>query len=196
MTTTFTNLKRTWNRWEDGDVRWTPYLIWIGLLSIVAIIALGPEMKLGFTQRFFRAGIWTVLGIAAAGYAGHKLDQYYSRVQDGRGLGIFMFAVAALYFAALIGPHIAIKLDREAGIPDQNVYFNNGKVQNAWDSKKKNYYFRTFDISTEDSLYIVTYGEEPGYNVRWQSVINTNGAKPSTAPRANEDWQRPAPKNK
>lgn len=186
--------KTTFFKWDDGDVRWTPFLIIILIGAIVGVATIGRHMWFGLTEKFMNRGIWTVLGLGASAYLARWIDKKYSRDLDLTGLKSWMFVLLILFYGGLLGPYVGLREDRVAGIPDYKVYHANGKVANAWDSSNEDFYFKTYKVSPEDSIYIVTYGEEPGYNWNWRSVIQAGDAVPSTAPRANEDtWRKPKP---
>lgn len=185
--------KKTFFRDEEGDIRWTFLLVWVGIVTIVCMLLIGPEFAYGFKERFFRTTIWTILCIAAAIYIGFRLDKHLEKERDARGTNKILILIALLYFGGLVGPYVGVKIDREFGIPDATVYYNNGKVINASDPSKDNFYFHTFKVSGADSVYISQHGEEPGYNWIWRSYIQGDPAKISNKPRANEQWVRPAP---
>lgn len=163
------------------------------LVTLIGFLFLLPEISTSFTERFWRSGIWQIVGPLAGVFVWYKTMQKYNREQDSRGLNKNLFLGALLFWAGLFGPNVGFKEDRKASIPDNAVYYFNGKVQNATDSTKKNYYFKEFQLNSEDSAYVVEHGEEPGYNVNWRSVL-TDSTK-SKAPRADEEWKRPITKN-
>lgn len=195
--TTYTTRKRTFSRWEDGDMRWTPFLLWFGALTLLGIIMLAPEIQYCLTHRFWNSGIWMVLGTAACAVIGWRVDVYYRDNQDSTGLNYVLFVAVAGFWGPLFGISSTLRLDREGGIPDVSVYYSNGRIKNATDPSKANYYFNMFNVTGADSVYITQYGEEPGYNWIWRSVVGDEKGKTpkSHAPRADEDtWQRPLPR--
>jgi len=177
---------------KDGEVRIRTHAIWFAILTVVGIVSLAPEIGTSFAERFWRSGIWQVLGPAAAIFIWVKTQKKYDESQDGRGLWKGLALGALLFWGGLFGPNVGFKEDRKAGIPDNAVYHANGKVRNATDSTKKDYYFDEFTLNAVDSVYVVQYGEEPGYNINWRNAATDS----STAPRANEEWQLPVTKNK
>lgn len=179
--------------YKDGDLRWRTLLLVFLAFTVFGIFYLAPEIGASFAHRFWRSGIFQILGPAAAIYVWVKTKQKYDREQDARGLHKPLLLGAVLFWAGLFGPNTGFKEDRKAGIPDTAVYYFNGKVKNATDSSAYNYYFKHFKVNAEDSTYIVTYGEEPGYNWRWRSVV---GDKPGDSPKSNnprsdEEWAGP-----
>jgi hypothetical protein len=167
---------------KSGDPKWAPY--WIGVLVffIIALLFLGGDAGLAF-KRFFRAGLWMILGPAAGGYFLYNRIMNYKTRQEFKN---WYFALAVgLSAIGLLGPLVSIRADRASNIPDEEVLFYNGKVINAWYADKPNYYFRYYELSPEDSLYVVTFSEEPGLNIR-HAFWNCDTCPRSTAPRANE----------
>ena len=183
--------------YKDGEYRWRTLLLWFSLLTLVGIFALGPEIGTSFAERFWRSGIFQILGPVAGIAVWLKTKKVYDEKQDATGLWKGLALGVVLFWGGLFGPNVGFKEDRKASIPDNPVYYFNGKVQNATDSTKKNYYFNEFKLNAEDSTYVVQYGEEPGYNWNWRSVVgDEEGKSPkSTAPRANEEWERPVTRN-
>lgn len=184
--------------YKDGEPRWRTLAILFALVTLVGVLALAPEIGTSFAERFWRSGIWQILGPAAGVFVWYKAKQKYDREQDARGLNKLLALGVVLFWGGLFGPNVGFKEDRKASIPDNAVYYFNGKVQNATDSTKKNYYFDEFKLNPVDSAYVVQYGEEPGYNWNWRSVVGdtADGKSPkSSAPRADEEWKRPVTKN-
>lgn len=179
--------------YKDGEFRWRLLLIWFSVLTLIGIFALAPEIGTSFAERFWRSGIFQILGPAAGIYVWIKTKQYYDKEQDARNVWKGLAAGVLLFWGGLFGPNVGFKEDRKASIPDNPVYYFNGRVQNATDPSKKNYYFDEFKLNPVDSAYVVQYGEEPGYNWNWRSVV-TDSTK-SKAPRANEEWKRPVTRN-
>ena len=183
----------------DGELKWFALLLVFIVPTVVGISLLGPEIVTSFTERFWRSGIWQIVGPLAGIAVWIAATKYYAKKQDSvTGVMRSLAFGVILFWGGLFGPNVGFKHDREASIPDNQVYYFNGKVQNTTDVSKKNYYFKEFQLNSVDSEYVVTYGEEPGRNINWQSVL---GDKPgdyaplSKAPRANENWKRPVTKN-
>lgn len=173
----------------NGEPRWLPLLTWFSILTIIGIISLSSEIGTSFAERFLKSGIFMILGPAAGIAFWIYTMKAYEKEQDGRPFKRNFIIGAALFWSGLFGPNVGFKEDRKASIPDNPVYYFNGKVQNATDPSKKNYYFDEFKLNPVDSAYVVQWGEEPGYN-------NHNGYKlKGNGPRADEDWQRPVSKN-
>jgi hypothetical protein len=170
---------------KDGSPRWTPY--WVGVLValVFALICLNGEIGLAF-HRFFRAGVWMILGLAAGGYYLYSRFKAYENEQDVGKFGMhhFFFGLA-LVFIGVLGPLVGFKADRASNIPDEAVLHYNGHVINCCDPKGKNYYFKYYELSPADSLYVVTYNEEPGVNIH-HAAFNCDTCTRSVNPRANE----------
>lgn len=179
--------------YKDGDLRWRTLLLLFSLFTLVGVIFLLPEIKTSFVERFGRSGIFQILGPAGAVYVWRRAKKKYEKEFDSNSIWPALVFGVLLFWGGLFGPNVGFKGDREASIPDNFVYYFNGKVQNTTDATKKNYYFKEFKLSPADSAYVVQYGEEPGYNWNWRSVL-TDSTK-SKAPRANEEWKRPVTKN-
>jgi len=179
--------------YKNGEPRWRTLLVWFVLVTIVGIAFLAPEIVSSFAHRFWRSGLFQILGPAAGIYVWLKAKKKYDQSQDARGIGNLLILGAGLFWAGLFGPNVGFKEDRKAGIPDTAVYYFNGKVKNATDSTQYNYYFNHFKVNAEDSAYIVKYGEEPGYNWVWRSVVGDKpGDSPKTHnPRSDEEWKGP-----
>jgi hypothetical protein len=163
------------------------------IATIIGIFFLAPEIGYSFIHRFGRAGIFQILGPALGIFLFVKGKKAYDKIQDGGKVLAYFIVGALLFWAGLFGPNVGFKLDREASIPDTAIYYSNGKVINAADSTKGDYYFKQISLSTEDSAYVVKYGEEPGYN-KTNSEVRNGDLPKSTAPRADEDWIRPVTK--
>lgn len=179
---------------KDGDFRFSLYAVIFSVLTVIGIIHLAPELGYSFIHRFFRAGLWQIIGPALGIYVWVKAKKYYDNVKvDGNQLWKYFALGVVLFWGGLFGPNVGFKVDRAASIPDTAIYYANGKVKNAVDSTKNDYYFKYVTLSPVDSVYVVKYGEEPGYNKTNSAVRNGTYPK-STAPRANEDWTRPITK--
>jgi hypothetical protein len=178
---------------EDGDQRWTGQLLAFLAITLFGMFQLWPEIVTNFSDRIWPQGVLTVVGIIAGFVAWVMATKQNNSEGGSKGVARLYYIGAALMWAGLFGTAVGLKQDRRQSIPDVNVYYFNGRVINATDSTQKNYYFKAFELNPVDSLYVVQYGEEPGRNKRWQSVIGDKpGDSPkSTAPRADEDWKRP-----
>ena len=154
---------------------------------------LGDTIAYNLSHRFWRAGVWGIVGPLAGIYCFYRA---YKESEDITNNGTATNKLIALGYAliliGLFAPSAILKSDRSSGIPDVQIYYGNGKVLNATDSTKDNYYFKTIPVHGIDSEYIVKYSEEPGYN-KTNSLVRFDTTLKSQAPRANEDWTRPAP---
>lgn len=170
-----------------GEPKWTPLLVWFSAIVIVGIAFLYPEILFNFTHRPFVASITLVL-VGVGVYLFYRAKRNYNVEADSskaiNSLGIGALAI----LIGLFGTTVGLKLNRESGIPDVSIYYSNGKVINVVDADEQNYYFNYVDLSAEDSVYVVEYAEEPGYN---NSNYIKAGNDSSSAPRANENWSRP-----
>lgn len=173
---------------KGGDVKWTYIAVITVIPLIIGIWILHSEIGYGIAHRFFRAGLWFFLGIAAFVFLLIKAVKYNENNADGKPAMNMIYIGWVLLFGGTLAPAIGLSGDREAGIPDARIHYANGRVLNYSDPSKETFYFKHVDVSSEDSLYILQYGEEPGYNENWSSV---NGFTPSNAPRAEEGWERP-----
>lgn len=178
---------------KDGDQRWTIQIVAALAITAFGVFRLWPEIVTNFSERIWPQGVLTILGILAGLFWIGVTNEQNKESGGSKGVARGYLIGVALIWAGLFGTTVGLKQDRKDSIPDNAVYYFNGKVQNATDSTKKNYYFKEFSLSPEDSTYVVTYGEEPGYN-KTNHVYVTDSTK-STAPRANEDWKRPVTKN-
>ena len=170
---------------KDGSPRWTPY--WVGVLValVFALICLNGEIGLAF-HRFFRAGLWMILGPAVGGWYLYSRFKAYEKEQDIGKFGMHHFFIGLLFiFVGALGPLVGFKADRASNIPDEAVLWYNGQVKNCCDPKEDAYYFKYYTLSSEDSLYVVTYNEEPGINIR-HAYFNCDTCTRSTNPRADE----------
>lgn len=177
---------------KDGELR----LGVLGLL-VLAITLFGasffiPEYSFIFSNSLVRSAL-LVIGIAVSIGILIKGLKKYDEGQDGSKIVSYLVVSLFLFGASVFGPVVGLRLDREASIPDVAIYWANGKVINATDSTKDNYYFKQIPLSGDDSVYVVKYGEEPGYN-KTNSQVRNGDLEKSTAPRADEDWTRPATK--
>lgn len=171
---------------------WKFLLIVFSALTAIGIWYLGPEIADSFKLRFFRSGLFQILGPALAAFVFYKTVKAVKAVKiDAKQVWKPLAFGAILFWGGLFGPNVGFREDKKASIPKVQVYYGNGKVKNATDASKADYYFNEFKVSAEDSVYIVWYGEEPGYNEIWKSYIGNDSTRKSTAPRANEDWKRP-----
>jgi hypothetical protein len=171
---------------------WKFLLIVFSVLTVLGILFLGPEIADSFSLRFFRSGIFQILGPALGAFIFYKTVKAVKADEiDAAKVWKPLALGTLLFWAGLFGPNVGFREDKKASIPKVQVYYGNGKVINATDSNKTNYYFNEFTLNSEDSVYVVTYGEEPGYNVVWKSFIGNDESLKSKAPRANEDWKRP-----
>jgi len=171
---------------------WKFLLIVFSVLTALGIWFLGPEILDSFKYRILRSGIFQVLGPVAAAFIFYKTVKAVKadKIEAKQVWKPLAFG-ALLFWGGLFGPNVGFREDKKASIPKVQVYYGNGKVINTTDSTQANYYFNEFTLNSEDSIYVVTYGEEPGYNVVWQSFIGNDESLKSKAPRANEDWKRP-----
>lgn len=171
---------------------WKFLLAAFAVLTALGILFLGPEIVDSFKLRFWRSGIFQILGPALGAFVIYKTVKAVKAVKlDGAQAWKPLVVGAILFWAGLFGPNVGFREDKKASIPKVSVYYGNGKVKNVNDSTQADYYFNEFTVSSSDSIYIVQYGEEPGYNVIWQSYIGNDSTLKSKAPRANEDWKRP-----
>lgn len=177
----------------NGEFRTAPLLAWFTVLTLIGIFALAPEIGYGFSHRFFRAGIFQILGPAAGVFLAYKGNQVYQRTHNGNTMMKYVGVGVLLFWSGLFGSAVALKSDRSSNIPDVAIYWANGKVKNATDASRVDYYFKHVTLSETDSLYVVQYGEEPGYN-KTNSAVRNGSYPKSDAPRADEDWKRPATK--
>lgn len=164
-----------------------------GIFFLAGSAFFGHEIAYNFAERFFRSGIWGVVGTAAllgAGYVFKK--KFVDKGNDSKGLPVLIAGFVALVAGFWI-PAVSLKSDRSSSIPDVSIYYNNGKVINVSDSSKDNFYFKQVHLSTPDSIYVVENGEEPGYN-KTNSGVRSRDLPKSDKPRANEDWTRPVTK--
>jgi len=178
----------------NGDTRWTPYLILFIVVTSVGVAFLWNEIVYDFAHRFLRSGIWHIIGPVVGSLLVYKTvqganDKTKTEWSQGKIAG-FMFAGLLVFWFGLFAPSASLKADRSSNIPDVSIYYGNGKVKNATDSSKQDYYFKHVKLNSTDSLYVVTYGEEPGYN-ETNSAVRYGQYPKSDAPRANEEWSRP-----
>src|SRR5688572_20282080 len=139
---------------ETGDFRTLPSIAWFGVLTVIGIVALGPEILYGFSDRFWRAGIFQLLGPIAGAVVAYKAISYYNKTQNAKGLLSYIGVGIVLFWAGLFGSAVGLKIDRSDSIPDVAIYWANGKVKNSTDSTKKDYYFDYVELSELDSLYV------------------------------------------
>lgn len=178
---------------DKGEFRTLPLVVVFSILTLIGIFSLAPEIGYGFSHRFFRAGIFQLLGPSVGVFLFYQANKKYKESGDGNKSIKYLLIGALLFWAGLFGSAVAQKLDRQASIPDVAIYYGNGKIKNAIEADRNDYYFKYIDLTVPDSLYVVEYGEEPGYN-KTNAGVRSGEYPKSIAPRADEDWQRPPTK--
>lgn len=180
----------------DGQLKFS-YLLALAIIFVgVAVPFFIPEIKTMFTERFIPSGLIAVGATALGAYVIKRSVDYYNNTEElGAGSIRGIMVGFIIFVAGFFGPIVTLKTDRSLSIPDNNVYYSNGRVRNATDSTKRDYYFKEFSLSPVDSIYVVENGEEPGRNKNNAIVRLSPDSLKSKAPRANEDWQRPKTKN-
>lgn len=164
-----------------------------GIFFVAGSAFFGHEIAYNFAERFFRSGIWGILGSVGAIAAGYFFKKnFIDKGNDSKGLPLLIVGFVSLVSGFWI-PAVSLKADRSSNIPDVSIYYNNGKVINATDPTKTDFYFKQVHLSAPDSIYVVENGEEPGYNKTNSGVRNGDLPK-SDKSRADEDWTRPATK--
>lgn len=174
---------------SDGSAKISLFILIFVLGAIGLTIGLGNEVAYNFSNNFFTAGVWGVLGVTAGYFLAKYTLQWFKTDKISSTLMSFLlFLSSAIALGSVFGPADTLASNRGSGIPDEMAYYVNGKV------KDLKIYFSEFTLNPIDSIYVVTYGEEPGYNKTESNV--RNGSWPaSAAPRANEDWTRPLQNN-
>lgn len=175
----------------DGTAKYGVAGLVFAAFTALGVAFLGKAVGYEISHRFFVSGLIAIVGPLLAIGITYLAFKKYQTSQDGISLMKAIGFSAILFWATLFGPATTLQADRSSNIPDTSIYYNNGKVLNATDSSKQSYYFKHVKLNEVDSAYIVQYNEEPGYNVNRSDVRNGTLPK-STAPRANEDWTRPA----
>jgi hypothetical protein len=145
----------------DGTYKYSIVLAIVAAITVGIVALLHNEFAYNFTHRFWRAGIWQIVGPIIGSIFGYIFYKKYSDDKGSfQGLATQILAVF-IYFSTLIAPATALRSNREQGIPDVNLWITKGKPINVTDSTKSNYFFNYYTLSPEDSVHTVLYGEVP-----------------------------------
>lgn len=177
---------------KHGDLRWSPLWVILVIYILIGLVLMKPDLGVAFGPHFWRAGLWIILCPAVGAYLYYRIKKQYDNDQTARGLNTKLFAVTAIVLSGIFGSLTAIKNDQAGGITDVLVVYANGQVVNATDPTERNWYFNYFRPNAVDSLYIVTYNEEPGINHTGYVTDSTRSLKP----RADDYWTRPPSQKK
>lgn len=173
---------------EDGSPKFSLFGAAVAIVTVIALLFFTQSIGLAF-ERFFRAGIFMIAGPVLGFLLARRAIKTYNKTQEWKSSSIILPLL--LWFIGIFGPLVAIKSDKAQGIPDEALYFSNGKIINLVE-----YFDKVDSLSQKDSLYIVSYGEEPGINLNNGYMKNAPDSLKSKAPRANEYWTRPILKEK
>lgn len=178
---------------SDGSPKVGIFLVMFLFFTGIGIFGLNKEILFNLSHNFFAAGIFEVIcPIIGVLVFILGINKYKALKIQATQVAIYFGVGALIFWAGLFGPAVALAANRGSAIPDVAIYYSNGKVLNPTDSSKEDYYFKHIKLNTIDSLYVITYGEEPGYN-KTNSQVRNGDLPQSSAPRANEDWTRPNP---